>query len=240
MSHKVDPRAYRMRNIGDWKARGYYKKPSESLEGDLRIRKYLDGKIGKSGVEKIEIERFAGKINIIIYSARPGLIIGRGGEAVELLKKEIEEKILKKPALTAIYKNYIKSEKDRKKGIKEEDEEEKRPSVKIEIREIKDPWLSSELVNQWIAQQIEKRIPFRKAIKQAISKVLSHKEVKGVRIQVAGRLNGSEIARQEWFGSGQLPRQTIRADIDYTKGMAHCTYGVIGIKVWIYKGEKFE
>lgn len=233
MSHKVDPRVYRLKDISDWKTRGYYKNPADFLEEDFRIREYLDKKIGKTGVEKIEIERFSEKLNIIIYSARPGLIIGRGGEAIEQLKKELETKILAKPALASLYKKYAK------KKTEEDNSSGKKKTVKIEIKEIKDPWLSAELVAQWVAQRLEKRIPFRKVVKQAMSKVLSHKEVKGARIQVSGRLNGNEIARQEWFGSGKLPRQTIRADIDYTKEEAYCTYGVIGIKVWIYKGEKF-
>jgi len=112
--------------------------------------------------------------------------------------------------------------------------------VRIEIREAKDMWSSAALVGQSIAQQIEKRTPFRKVMKGAIEKVMAQKGVEGVRVEVAGRLNGVEISRREWLGKGRMPRQTIRAVIDYAQARAYCTYGVIGIKVWIYKGEKFE
>jgi len=214
MSHKVHPKAHRIRRIGDWDTRGFYKDPAKFLKEDFEIRKYIDKKLSKVGIEKIEIERFANKINIIISSARPGLIIGRGGEGVEQLKNELKNKVIK----------LI----------------DKKMEISIEIREIKNPWTSASLSAQWVAQQIEKRVAFRRAIKQALSKITANKEVKGARVEVSGRLNGTEIARREWVGSGQLPRQTIRADIDYHLAEAHCSYGVIGVKVWIYKGEKFE
>ncbi len=247
MGHKVDPRAYRIRRIGDWLSRGYYKNTAKSVEEDFRIRQFLNKKIGKFGVEKIEIERFPGKISVIIYTARPGLIIGRGGEGAEQLKKDLESKVLDVETHASIYSRMEQEISDRKserknKKIKMEptDDKDAKLSVKIEIREIKDPWLSAALSADWVSQQIEKRMPFRKVLKQALAKIISHKEVKGARIEVSGRLNGNEIARREWLGSGQMPRQTLRADIDYAKKEAHCTYGAIGIKVWIYKGEKFE
>jgi len=214
MSHKVHPKAHRIRRIGDWDTRGFYENHAEYLEEDFNIREYLNKKLKSVGIEKIEIERYATKINIIISSARPGLIIGRGGEGVEQLKKELEKKL-------------IKTRTDKQE-------------LRIEIREIKDPWTSANLSGQFIAQQIEKRMPHRRVLKQSLGKIMSHKEIKGARIQVSGRLNGSEIARREWVGEGQLPRQTIRADIDYALVEANCSYGVIGVKVWIYKGEKFE
>lgn len=210
MAHKVHPKAYRLKEISDWDTRGFYRKPAELLEEDFRIREFLKKKLGKLGVEKIEIERFPNKINIIISSARPGLIIGRGGEAVEELREQLENKIKEKKA------------------------------IRIEIREIRDPWTSAALSAQWVAQQIEKRVPYRRVLKQALSKITAHKEIQGARIEVSGRLNGAEIARREWLGQGKLPRQTLRADIDYAKAEAFCTYGVVGVKVWIYKGEKFD
>jgi len=105
---------------------------------------------------------------------------------------------------------------------------------------VRNPWLSAALVTQAVARQLEKRIPFRRALKQSLDKITENKDAKGVRIEVAGRLDGAEIARREWLKRGRLPRQTLRADIDYAEGQAHCTYGIIGIKVWIYKGEKFD
>jgi small subunit ribosomal protein S3 len=144
------------------------------------------------------------------------LIIGRGGNGIDALKAEITKKIAKK------IKNKSKRE------------------YKIEIREVKNPWISSALVAQMAAQQIEKRIPFRQVLKKSIERVMTNREAKGIRMEVSGRLNGIEIARREWLAQGRLPRNTIRADIDYAQDEAQCTYGKIGIKVWIYKGDKFE
>lgn len=215
MTHKVHPKVFRIRCLADWDSRWLEKKKySQSLEEDYRIREFIMKKLEKIGIEKIEIERFAGKLAVIISTARPGLIFGRGGAGIEGLKKEIEKNILKKFG-------------------------SKTTEFKIEIKEIRDPWSSSTLSAQNIAQQIEKRMPFRKVLKQAVAKIMAGREVKGVRLEVAGRLDGAEIARTEWMRKGQLPRQTIRADISYGTAEAHCTYGLVGIKVWIYKGEKF-
>jgi len=215
MTHKVHPKAYRLRRLADWNSRWLDKKKTpEYLEEDFKIREFLKKKIGKFWVEKIEIERFSGKLNIIIFSARPGLIIGRGGSGVEELKKELETKIFKN--------NKLKRE------------------IRLEIREVKDVWSSASLSAQYISQQIEKRVPFRKVLKQSLDRIMSSRQVKGARIEMSGRLNGTEIARREWLQKGRLPRQTLRADIDFAKEQAFCTYGTIGIKVWTYKGDKFE
>lgn len=254
MSHRVHPKVYRIRRIADWDSRGYYKNPAEYLEEDFRVREFLRKKLGRIGVEKIEIERFPNKMNIIISSARPGLIIGRGGEGVEELKKELERKVLRKLSLAKAASDKEtagarKKKKEEKPSLPEKPSLETKKGkghkprsleIKIEIREIRNPWTSASLTAQWVAQRIEKRIHHRRVLKQALSKVSANKEIQGVRIEVAGRLNGAEIARREWLKTGRLPRQTIRADIDYAKAEAYCTYGVIGIKVWIYKGEKFE
>ena len=214
MTHSVHPKVFRIKEITDWDSRGFYRKNlPEYLEEDLKIREFLRKKLGRIGVEKIEIERFSGKINIVISSARPGLIIGRGGGGVEELKRDLE--IILKPA-----------KKDKRE-------------LKLEIKEIRDPWSSASLSAQWVAQQIEKRIPPRRILKQVLDKILASRGVEGSRVEVAGRLGGAEIARREWLKRGRLPLQTIRANIDYATARAFCTYGVIGIKVWIYKGEKF-
>ncbi|MBZ9572039.1 30S ribosomal protein S3 [Patescibacteria group bacterium] len=220
MTHKVHPKIFRIKKITDWNSRGFYqKKFSEHLKEDFKIREFLRKKLGKIGVDRIEIERFPTKINIIISTARPGLIIGRRGGGIEELKNELEKKLSKKLL---------------PKG-------KKTPSrkLRLEIREIKDPWLSASLSAQWIAQQIEKRVSYRRVLKRALDRIMSHKEVQGARVEVAGRLNGVMIARTEWLKKGKLPRQTLRADIDYGVARAYCTYGVVGVKVWIYKGEKF-
>ena len=221
MTHKVHSKAFRIKGMEDFNIRGFYGKDMPKyLEEDFLIKDFLRKKLSEASVANIEIEHSANKLNIIIETARPGLIIGRGGEGVEILKKIIEKKIydIKSPAKT------------------------KAPArqIKIDIKEIKNPWVSAMLVAQMSAQQVEKRMPFRQVLKRNIERVMQNKEVKGIRMEFSGRLNGVEIARKELLRQGRMPRQTIRADIDYAIAEAHCTYGVIGVKVWIYKGDKFE
>ncbi len=217
MAHKVHPKSFRIKGTEDWNIRGFYgRKMPQYLEEDFLIKDFLRKKLIEASIAGIQIEHSANKVNVIIETARPGLIIGRGGEGIEKLKKEVEKKIQRK------LKN---------KNIRE---------IKLEIREVKNPWISAVLVAQMAAQQIEKRMPFRQVLKKSIERVMTNRESKGIRMEVSGRLNGIEIARREWLGQGQMPRNTIRADIDYAHDEAQCTYGKIGIKVWIYKGEKFE
>ncbi|MDO8663395.1 MAG: 30S ribosomal protein S3 [Candidatus Wildermuthbacteria bacterium] len=231
MSHKVHPKSFRIRNIADWNSRGFYgKKLAKPLEGDFRIRKFLKEKIGKLGVERVEIERSSGKISVIIFSARPGLLIGRGGQGLEELKKKLEKVMMKKSTL-----NSIERGKPSLDGGPEEKFE-----IRIEIKEVKNVWASSALCAQWVAGQIEKRVRWRRVLKQLLDKIMATKGVQGARVEVAGRLDGAEIARTEWLRRGRLPRQTLRADIDYAQEEARCTYGAVGIKVWIYKGERFD
>ena len=221
MAHKVHPKIFRIRDTNDWQTRWMSKKNlPKYLEEDFVIRKFLKKRLKDASVESIEIERFPNKVNIIINSSRPGFIIGRGGEEIEKIKKDINK------ALEKIDKNRAKN--------KENQEE-----IRIEIREIRDPWSKASLCCQQMAQQIEKRLPHRRVLKQSMEKIMASKETEGARVEVAGRLMGAEIARREWLKKGRLPRQTIRADIDYAQCRAHCTYGVIGIKVWLYKGDKF-
>lgn len=212
MARKTNPKILRIKSIEDWESRGFYEKNFPSLlEEDFKIREFLKEKIGKAGVEKIIIERSPEQINLIIFTARPGLIIGRKGEGAEKLVQGLKKEVV-----------------GEKKGLK------------IEIREVKNPWTSAALVSQWMAEQIEKRVPYRRVLKGALARIMGQKEVQGARVQVSGRLDGVEIARKEWLKAGKLPRQTQRAEIDYAENRAYCKYGVIGIKVWIYKGEKFE
>jgi len=211
MTHKIHPKSFRLKNASDWTSRWLSKKNTpQFLEEDFKIRQFLQKRLKDCSVESIEIERFAGKVSVIINSARPGLIIGRGGKGAEDLKKEIEKFL----------------------GEKKE--------LRIEIREIRNVWASAPLAGQWIAQQIEKRMPHRRVMKQAMEKIMASKEVKGAKIELSGRLGGNEIARREWLRKGHLPLQTLRAIIDYALVEALCTYGLIGIKVWIYKGERFD
>jgi len=217
VAHKVHPKAFRLKSLDDWNSRWLDRKRlSQYLEEDFIIREFLERRLRDAALENIEIERSPGKVNIIVNTARPGLIIGRGGKGAEELKAELEK------VLTKFQKIPTKRE------------------IKLEIREVKNVWASASLTAQWIAQQLEKRVAHRRAMKQAAEKVMALKEVKGVRIEISGRLGGAEIARKEWLKRGRLPRQSLRAIIDYHQAEAYCAYGVIGVKVWIYKGEKFE
>lgn len=212
MAFKVHPKAYRLRRNKDWDSRWLSeKKLPELLEEDFKIREFLEEKLENCFVEKIEIERFHNLVNIIVSSSRPGLIIGRGGQGIELLKEALQNKVLK--------------------GKK---------NLRLEIKRVKNLWSSAPLVAQWMAKQIEKRVSHRRVLKMALGRIMSSKEAKGARVQVQGRLGGTLIARKEWLKEGELPRQKIRAEIDYGTATAYCTYGVIGIKVWIYKGEELE
>lgn len=214
MAHKVHPKIFRVKETADWESQGFYgRKPARYLQEDFEIREFLSKKLKDCAVEKIKIERFLDKVNIIIESARPAFIIGRGGKGVEQLKEQVKKKCFRKT-----------------KTLPQE--------VKIEVRPIKDPWTHANLCAQWIAFRLEKRFPYRQTLKQALEKIMANKEIKGARVEVAGRLDGIEIARTEWLQQGRLPRQTIRADIDYGFSQAFCSYGTVGVKVWIYKGEK--
>lgn len=202
--------------MGDWHSRGFYEKDFSSyLEEDFKIREFLNEELGEFGLARIDIERYPGKMNVVIHTSRPGLVIGRGGERIKEVRKKMENKVLEKA-----------------KGEKK--------VLNLEVKEIKNPWKNATLVAKKIAEEIERRTPYRRVLKRNLSKTMSQKGVKGAKLQVAGRLNGISIARTEWLSEGELPRQTWRADIDYAFEEAYCTYGVIGIKVWIYKGEEFE
>jgi len=221
MSHKVDQRIYRAKYVQDWNSRGFYhQKFPQYLEEDFLIRSFLEKRFPKGVIEKVEIERDQTSLKVIIKTPRPAFVIGRGGEGIEKIKKELKEILDKKI-------------KERKKQVLKRD-------IKIEVLEIRNPWHSASLVSQWIANQLEKRVPYRRALKMALSKIMESKDIQGAKVQVSGRLNGIEIARTEWLKEGKLPRHTLRADIDYGFSQAYCTYGVIGVKVWIYKGEKKE
>ena len=224
MAHRVHPKIFRIQDTNDWQTRWMSKKKfSKYLEEDFEIREFLKERLKDASVESIEIERFPNKINIILNSSRPGFIIGRGGEEIEKIKKDI---------------NRILQKIDRKKMNGEDVKTEPR-EIRIEIREIRDPWSKASLCCQQMAQQIEKRMPHRRVLKQSMEKIMASKEVEGARVEVAGRLMGAEIARREWLKKGRLPRQTIRANIDYAQCRARCAYGTIGVKVWLYKGDRF-
>ncbi|MDI1471445.1 MAG: 30S ribosomal protein S3 [Thermodesulfovibrio sp.] len=205
MGQKTNPIGNRLGIIRTWESRWFTKKGySDRLIEDLNLRKMLKEKLFHAGISRIEIERVGEKIKIIVFSARPGIIIGKKGAEVEKLKKEIEEKTGKQ--------------------------------VNIEIKEVRRPELDAQLVAENIALQIEKRVAYRRAMKRAVSSALRF-GAKGIRVSCAGRLAGAEIARTEWYREGRVPLSTFRADIDYGFAEARTTYGVIGVKVWIFKGE---
>lgn len=210
MSQKINPKSYRIGINKKWNSRWLnLKEMPKLLEEDYKIREFIKNKAKSCRIESVDIERRAKDIKIIIKTARPGLLIGRQGQGIELLQKGLSKLV------------NSKSE------------------INISVEEIKHPELSSQVIAQNIAEDIEKRMPYRRILKQYLSKIMQRKEVKGAKIMLSGRLDGIEIARNEWLKEGRLPLSTIRADIDYGFAEAHCTYGVIGIKVWIYKGEKF-
>ena len=205
MGQKIHPHGLRVGIIKDWDSKWYTKKDfADQLLEDYKVRKYIKNKLFTSGVSRIEIERAANRIRITINTAKPGMVIGRGGSGVDELKGEIEKMTGKQ--------------------------------VSINVIEIKNPDMDAQLVAENIASQLERRISFRRAMKQAISRALKS-GAKGIKTMVSGRLGGAEIARSEMYHEGTIPLQTLRADIDYGFAEAHTNYGRIGGKVWIYKGE---
>lgn len=213
MAHKVHPKAFRIKEMKDWSSRWIEKKNyAKTLQGDFVIREFLLKKLKEASVESVDIERFPGKIMITVTSGRPGLIIGRGGAGIESLRKSIEVLVGKAKA----------------------------KEVRLDVQEIKNPWESATLTAQFVAQQLEKRMPARRVLKQTLQKVMVTKGIGGVKVEIAGRLGGAEIARREWLKQGRLPLATLRAKIDYGFAEALTTFGTIGVKVWIFKGEEFK
>ncbi len=206
MGQKVNPHGLRVGVIKDWDSRWFADKSTfgDTLVEDYNIRNYIKKNLYAAGVPKVEIERFANKVKINIHCAKPGVVIGRGGEAIEKLRVEIEKMIGK--------------------------------TVNLNIFEVKSPDLNAQLVAEKIALDLENRVSFRRAMKSAIARAMKL-GAKGIKVKAGGRLGGAEIARSESYHEGTIPLQTIRADIDYGFAKAGTTYGKIGVKVWIYKGE---
>ncbi|MFA5386645.1 MAG: 30S ribosomal protein S3 [Candidatus Paceibacterota bacterium] len=221
MGQKIRPNSLRLGVTQDWNACWMTKKNNFSnlLEEDVLIRKIIDSKIKNAGIDKVRIERIGNNYQISIRAARPGLIIGRGGKGVEELIDLLKTKIQK---------------------LRAEQHVKEMPNVSLNIEELKRGEVSSAIVGQNIALDLEKRMPFRRTLKKYVEQVAQNREVKGIKIKVSGRLDGNEISRREQLTRGKLPLQTLRANIDYGEATAFCTYGAIGIKVWIYKGEIFD
>ncbi|MBX6394799.1 MAG: 30S ribosomal protein S3 [Alicyclobacillaceae bacterium] len=206
MGQKVSPVGLRIGIIRDWESKWYAGKKdySKLLLEDVKIRDYIFKRLKDAAVASVEIERAANRVNITIHTAKPGMVIGKGGAEVENLRNALSNMTNKR--------------------------------VHINIAEVKVPELSAKLVAENVAQQLERRVAFRRAMKQAIQRTM-RAGAKGVKIQVSGRLAGAEIARTEGYSEGTVPLHTLRADIDYALAEAHTTYGRIGVKVWIYRGE---
>lgn len=216
MSHIVHPYSFRLGVLRDWKSRWFnLKKYPQLLRGDILLIEWLEKKMRGMYVKDIEIERTAGMLHLIVKTSRPGLLIGRRGEGAENLKKEIRK---------FLAKNKL----------------EIPPELKLTIEEIRSPETHAQLMAQVVAENLEKRLPFRRVMKQALSKMMANKEVKGAKIALSGRLGGAEMSRREWTKAGQIPLQNLRANIEFSRERAHLPYGDIGIKVWIYKGEIFS
>jgi small subunit ribosomal protein S3 len=211
MGHKINPTSFRMNITEGWKSRWFSKSHfSKQLMEDVKIREYLELHLKKAGLVRIDIERLNdGTITVIIKTTKPGLIIGKGGAGIEELKKKVKTKL----------------------AIKQD--------LKINIEEIRDVNLQAQVIANGIAEQLEKRVAFRRLMKQSLEQIMNA-GAKGAKVAIGGRLNGADIARTEHLSSGKIPLHTLRADIDFARSTAFTTYGTVGIKVWIYKGDVFE
>jgi small subunit ribosomal protein S3 len=217
MTHISHPYVQRLGIIRDWKSRWFAADPKqyrEYVKTDSVIREYLSKKLKGMYVSSVEIERNQQVLRIIITTSRPGLVIGRSGEGATQIKKELDM-LLRKQKLS------------------------EKPEVKIDIEELRTPETSATVVGQMVVEGLEKRMPFRRVLKQTAEKVMANRDVKGVRIVAAGRLGGTDMARREQVKKGRVPLQTLRADIDFARERAVLPYGTIGIKVWIYRGDVF-
>lgn len=209
MGHKVHPTGFRLGIAKDWNSKWYAGKReyAEYLVADLKVRIMLRKKLAQAGISKILIERPAKTARVTIHTARPGVVIGKKGEDIEKLRRDVSEMM----------------------GV----------PAHINVSEVRKPELDAQLVAESIAQQLERRIMFRRAMKRAVGNAMRLGAL-GIKVNVAGRLNGAEIARSEWYREGRVPLHTLRADIDYGFAEAKTTYGIIGVKTWIYKGEIFD
>ena len=216
MTHHVHPYAHRLGTLRDWKSRwfadnGQYQ---EYLKGDTLLRGYLEKRLRGMHVADVEMERNDKMWKVVVKSARPGLIIGRSGEGAVKLKNDV---------MSRLARWKIKTPKE----------------FRIEIEEVRNPESNAPIVGQMVAEGLEKRMPFKRVMKQLLEKVMANRDVKGARIEVSGRLGGADMSRKEHVKAGNIPLQTIRADVDFAREKAYLPYGVIGIQVWIYKGEVF-
>jgi small subunit ribosomal protein S3 len=206
LGQKTHPYGFRLGYTKNWRSRWFAKRDyADLLHEDVQLRKTLRDRLKSAGIDGIDVERAANKLVVRIYTARPGIIIGRKGSEIDKLKAEVQKRTKRE--------------------------------VHIDIQEVHRPELAAQLVAESIALQLEKRVAFRRAMRKAVDSALRF-GCKGIKVRVAGRLNGAEIARKEWYLQGRLPLQTLRADIDFGTAEAHTTYGLIGVKCWVFQGER--
>lgn len=212
MGHKVNPKVFRLGFSEDWRSRWFAPRRHfrELLRQDVVLRRLLRQELREAGLSKVEVERSRNKVTVTLFTSKPGVIIGRGGSGIEKLTKMVRESL--GPDVT---------------------------DVKLNVQEVERPGLEAELVVQAAVSDLERRIPFRQVMRQAAERAM-RAGAQGVKVSISGRLNGSEYARRETTAEGKIPLHTLRADIDYSRGAARTSYGAIGVKVWIYRGEVFS
>lgn len=214
MGNKVNPVGFRIGVTQGWRSRWFSKKEyAANLKQDVEMRKNIMKKWRTASISDVEIERSAAVVRVIIKTARPGVLIGRGGSGIDDIKNYIQS-------------NFIKKNKT--------------VSLKVEIQEIRNSEESAMVTAQNMADQLEKRMPFRRVMKTMLDQVMKNSSIKGVKIELSGRLGGAEMSRREWSAKGTLPLHTLRANIDFSRATAYTTYGTLGVKVWLYKGEVFD
>ena len=213
MGHKVNPTGLRIGITNTWKSRWFSDKDyTKKLKEDIQIREFIKKKYKSAAIAEVEIHRSAGTLKLILKTSRPGVLIGRGGNGIGDISKIIKDKFFAGRKI----------------------------DLKIEAQEVRQFEENASLVAQSVAEQLEKRVPFRRILKSTLDTVEKNRIVKGVKIEVSGRLGGAEMSRREWLSRGTVPLHTLRADIDFAKATAFTTYGAIGVKTWIYKGEVFD
>lgn len=214
MGNKVHPTGIRLGITTNWQSRWFESKKTyrEQLRKDVEMREFIMGKWKAAAIASVTIERSANALRLVIHTSRPGVLIGRGGTGIEDLSRVIKKRFFAG----------------------------KKVELKVEVQEVKNAELNAMLVGQQVAEQLEKRMPFRRVLKGMLDQVEGNKEAEGVKIEISGRLGGAEMSRREWLSRGKLPLHTLRADNDFARTAARTEYGVIGVKTWIYKGEEFR
>lgn len=213
MGHKTNPTGIRLGITTDWQSRwfGARKRYTENLRKDVEMREFIRSQWKSAMIASVEIERSTNALRIILRTSRPGVLIGRGGTGIEDLTRVIKKRFFAG----------------------------KRIELKVEVQEVKHVEENAMLIAYQVAEQLEKRMPFRRILKTTLDQIEGNKNVQGMKIEVSGRLGGAEMSRREWLSKGKIPLHTLRSDIDFAKAEARTTYGVIGVKVWVYKGDKF-